>query len=177
MKQEIFGSRKNIFFLLFISMFVFQANFARADEWEDAGYSTYSAPMLKKNFSFSTPDEVRQFTTKYCKAGLALLEGKGHAYPGSFVSPPSNPNDDDGTHCYMFNGQIFQVLGENEGLYEDYEHRNKIFYVSFGKEGRATSFFTAIVTVKGSYKYQSNAGIQIVPRLKILRTAKRGENE
>lgn len=218
MKQGNFGPRKTILFLLFLSMLTFQPGFARADEWEDAGFTSeaarewsleftnagdakkwrdagftrgdaswlrsigYPGPFEVKrwelagykpveaaglNIFFSTPDEAKKFSAKYCKKGFAenfFLE-----------NTPENPNDADGANCYRFGGEIFQVLGDNEGLYQQYGAAvDKVFYISFGKGGRAVSVIdSSIVTVTGSYKYHSTAGLQIVPRLKILTTARK----
>lgn len=137
---------------------------SEAKRWKTAGYFAPAARDFK-SLLFSTPDEVKQFTAKYCKAGFAIRNRTSIDYP------PANPNDDDGSHCYRFEGKVFQLLGDNEALYND--GYGGISYISFGKGGRAVSLIgLSIVTVKGSYKYQALAGIKVVPELKILKTIK-----
>ena len=179
---------------------------AHAERAEAAQWNSYSEG-IKENlrfFSLSTPSEVKQFTEKYCKKGFATREGEGGAIA---TAPPENFNDDDGAHCYMLAGKVFQLLDTNEALYEGNEFlprgvgnptslgnlsrsedvlskaimqkfksfgmlpQDKLYYISFGKGGRAGSSITAIVTVQGGFKYQSNGGLKIVPSLKVLKTA------
>lgn len=115
---------------------------------------------LMKLLSVSTPDDVKTFTAQYCKAGFAI------GVTGTVAAPPKNPNDDDGTHCYWVYDDIFQLLDDNEALYGD---GVSIYHIAFGKNGKAGSFVSAIVTVKGSYKYHSTRGIMVVPELNVLR--------
>ncbi len=149
-----------------------------ANSWKRAGVNPSMVRELNK-FSFSNPSEVKQFTKKYCINGFAGI-------------PPSNPNDDDGTHCYIFPGKVFQLLADNQALYKAdlgllgiilensllaSKLSSMVYYISFGKSGRAISLIEAIVSVKGSYKYQSLAGIKVVPELRILRMATKADEQ
>lgn len=52
---------------------------SEATRWKVAGYTPPAAAGLKA--LFSTPDEVKQFTTKYCKEGLTKGDlGLGPVY-------------------------------------------------------------------------------------------------
>ncbi|MBI3793519.1 MAG: hypothetical protein HY280_02170 [Nitrospinae bacterium] len=125
-----------------------------AKPWKDAGITPGQAKPLNF-YGGLTANEVKPFIAKYCKNGV--VENW----------PPANPNDEDGAHCYPFDGTAFQVLGEFEALYKN---GDGIYHISFGKGGKAVSVIEAVVTVRGSYKYQSMGGLKIVPDLKVLRT-------
>ncbi len=146
-------------------------NASEAKRWKLGGYSADEAAELAGYFS--TADEAKKFTAKHCKNGFEKRFGIGKpsALASYLAPPPANHNDDDGSHCYMLLGKVFQLLSDNQALYQnEYERGQNLYFVSFGKGGRAVSSIKAFVTVKGGYKYQSLAGIKIVPELRVLKT-------